>query len=277
MSAIRKFSHEYVKFSPRSVARCLKPCQLNDVLEFLTLLDKAERILLFPHLNSYVISAFLLKEESNCTEILNQLSDVHAAAVLTSISEPERAPLLTGLDERRRLKIERLMSFIPNTAGSLIDSSVMPVRSTQSIKSCAAAIAAGGRYYYYIYIVGDDDALIGVTTMRRIFEMKSSNDSLDSIMDTHLLSIRVDDSISEILGNPGWDQHHSMPVIDYQGRLLGVISYSTLKTLQKKRDRDQEDEDVYLTGADLGELYSLGFSAFLGSAGSVAKGMGGKK
>lgn len=81
-------------------------------------------------------------------------------------------------------------------------------------------------------------------------------------MDKNLISINVDESEREIIKNPGWEKYHSMPVVDYQGKFLGVILYSTLKKMEKRFEKALNSEEMLLTGSDLGELYSLGISAF---------------
>jgi len=273
MSVVKKFCHEYVEFSPKSVSRFLESCPLDEVVAFLDSLDTDGLKLLLPQMNSYLVGSFLLQGQNSAPESLNYLSDVHAAAVLSGISESQRKPILERIDHKKRLKIGRLISFIPGSAGSVMDSAVLPVQSSDTVKSCAASISGGGRHDYYIYVVSEENILIGVTTMRRVFEMKNSLDPILTIMDEHVNTIRVDDSTPEVLANPGWDDNHAMPVVDYHGKLLGVIRYSTLKSMQKRRHINHGKNEAHLTGTELGELYSLGFSAFLGGTGSVAKEM----
>ena len=50
---------------------------------------------------------------------------------------------------------------------------------------------------------------------------------------------------------------------------MGVLHYKPLKELERKAISGDKNQDAQIVGSTLSELYSIGFSALLGSAASA--------
>jgi magnesium transporter len=278
MQSLDEFALKFADFDPKGAAQSLETCEKSEVLDFLQRIDVGACSQLLPHLNTYLSAAFFNSiEVDKAAELVGKLSSSYSASVLRVLNRDTKDSILAKLSQELANKIVQKMEFLPDTAGTFMDSGVFPLKDTWSVKECAKKIGKGSRSHYYLYVVNDGDQLVGVTTMRRVLETQASDPSITTIMDKVTDSIRVDDGREEILANSGWISFHSMPVVDYSNKFLGVIRYDTIRKIEFSKNTSGQTNDVQLASAALGELYSLGISVLAGSAASLVKNEGGQK
>ena len=78
--------------------------------------------------------------------------------------------------------------------------------------------------------VCEGDKLVGMVTDRDIVvrgvaeSMDAGTATLADVMSTHVRTAREDDDVQETLATMGQNQIRRMPVVDAQGRLIGIVS-----------------------------------------------------
>ena len=81
---------------------------------------------------------------------------------------------------------------------------------------------------YYAYVVDEDDKLVGVFSLRDLMLSKPGTILRDSLHDQDVIAVRYDTSSEEVARRMSHYNFMAMPVVDYEGRLLGVATYDDI-------------------------------------------------
>lgn len=270
MQTVNPFAVRYIRFHPKAAAETIEKTDLEDAITFLNSLDNDVLELLLRHFRTYMSASYLksLSIEKSAS-ILDGMPAGVSAAILRTFEVPDREKILDSISAENRDWIKQQLVYLPATAGSLMDASVLPFTGKVSPMECAAMIEKGNRSHYYLYIVDKSGVLTGVTTMRRVLETIQIKTTLEKIADKNPSTVSQEDSVEEILANPAWAKFHSLPVVDHQNTFLGILRFSTLRELESLKKARSASSDSQVAGSALGELYSLGISAILGSPGNM--------
>jgi magnesium transporter len=172
-----------------------------------------------------------------------------------------RATVVESMSAQARKAVKPLLRYSEGTAGALMDPAVPSVLETASVGETLGQLRKNPQHaLYYVYVVDEDQKLVGVVNMRELLEARPEEV-------VGLKAVRVVDSLSvragseAVIAHPAWKRFHALPVVEADGRLLGVIRYKSVRELEDRfvetglRDHGAE------TAAAIGELYGLGFRA----------------
>ena len=81
---------------------------------------------------------------------------------------------------------------------------------------------------YYAYVVDEDDKLVGVFSLRDLMLSKPGTILRDSLHDQDVIAVRYDTPSEEVARRMSHYNFMAMPVVDYEGRLLGVATYDDI-------------------------------------------------
>lgn len=183
---------------------------------------------------------------------LNMLSTGRALTVFRNLSPAQRggvlelAPprlallLLGGLDEEEheaqlaalpvaiREDLERLASFGENTAGRLMDRPFDDIRSGMTVSQALERIRTSNvRKARSVYVVDDENRLVGKVNMQDLALARPEQRlrELSSELQGSVPASAGREEIVELLDRYRVD---SLPVVDVEGRLMGVVRYQRL-------------------------------------------------
>jgi len=213
--------------------------------------------------------------------VLAALPPPDAAAVLAVLEPDVAARLARGLTAERRNEVfahieppiaddvRRLLDFPENTAGALMDPTVMALASDLSIDETLGRIRdEPDRARYNLYVVDRRQSLVGVVNLRELL-LQSSSETLAEIMIRDPVFLEAGADRSRIVGHPGWKRVHSIPVVDDQHRYLGAVRYRTLRRLEQELfGRAQADTDA---AEALGELFSSAAAGLVEALGATGR------
>jgi magnesium transporter len=161
----------------------------------------------------------------------------------------ERAEqILAAVDAALRDEVRKLMTFDPSTAGGLMTTRYLSVPDVVTVERALQIIRGGGRADTpsYIYIVDANGRLAGVAPLRSLL-MARPQDPVHSIMVRNVTWLKTSSPLEDIAAM--FQQYHfvSLPVVDDQGRLVGIV---TLTAMKEARQRGQEQVLHGITGVD---------------------------
>ena len=81
---------------------------------------------------------------------------------------------------------------------------------------------------YYAYVVDEDDKLVGVFSLRDLMLSKPGTVLRDGLHDQDVIAVRYDTNKEEVARRMSHYNFMAMPVVDYEGRLLGVATYDDI-------------------------------------------------
>jgi len=161
-------------------------------------------------------------------QVLERAAPRLAVTVLTQLSTDEREELLAALTSASRKDLERQLSFPEDSAGRLMDRSFVSVRTTtQAGKALERLAASKIRDLRSIFVVTADARLTGFVDIQDL-ALAPPEEPVREYLQPIGETVSIQTSREELVGLLERSRRDSVPVIDADGRLAGVVRYRSL-------------------------------------------------
>ena len=171
-------------------------------------------------------------DPDEAAQIIAEMSPDDAADVLDELEEGHRDVLLSNLDRDDAEELRNLLAFDPDTAGGIMNTEIILLEQDITVDEAISLIRRGMEedmeIPYYAYVVDEDDKLVGVFSLRDLMLSKPGTILRDSLHDQDVIAVRYDTSSEEVARRMSHYNFMAMPVVDYEGRLLGVATYDDI-------------------------------------------------
>lgn len=155
--------------------------------------------------------------------IVPALDPSRVAALLARLEADERAALLGVLDRAAAAEIRRLMAWAPGTAGALMDPRTVALRPGATAATALARLrAARAERVHDVFVVDEDGRLVRTVRMQDLATAEP-DDRLDALARPPAARVLPVASREEVVDLFSERRLSSLPVLDVEGRLLGVI------------------------------------------------------
>jgi magnesium transporter len=186
----------------REVVRRLTPATATDVVAQMGVEDAAALLVSLP---------------------LNQ-----SASLLARIDSDHRDRVLAQMDESVASELREMMAYPPDCAGSLMDPIVATFRPDAVAKDAVRRLRALRRQRIQdVFIVDEDDHLLGSVPIQEVF-LADPGTQLKSLVTGPPPSVSAFAPQEEILETLESSRAQSLPVVDFDGRILGVLRQSQM-------------------------------------------------
>jgi magnesium transporter len=219
----------YAELYPDEVARLLEPLDPEQCVQVLTTVSPARAATILGRLTTY-----------SSAEILERLAPERAAGVLESL-EPNRAAMILSrvrvedsdrilrlASPRSQRELRMLMEYPADSAGRMMDPSVTTFFPETRVDEALARVRGlSPRRIVDVFLVDGEGVLVGAAGIQDIATAKPGT-SLSELARRDVPSVRDTaprEEVGEIV-----DAHRmpSLPVVDFSGRVVGVIRYGSL-------------------------------------------------
>ena len=184
-------------------------------------------------------------------DVVAKLDPQQTAAIFTILPEDRQGEFLDRIPEDIRKSVGELLTFPENSAGRIMTTEFLAFRSEVKVKDAVRRIRSLARRNApasYVYVVEPDDTLVGVINMRDLVIAPGST-PLGHIMKTDLVSFNAFTDREEIANVLSQRRYFAAPVVDMQGRMLGVVKTDQL--LSHVQDEATEDiQKIFGAGAE---------------------------
>lgn len=248
----------------------LAPVSLAEALRELLQLDQADRPIVLALLPSDLAAALIEEaphemgadlmeglETARAVEIIDELDSDVQADLIGDMEQGEAEAILSQMDADDAADVRRLAEYSDDTAGGLMMAETFHFDDTQTVGAVLRELAADDldfeRYRGgHPYVLDAAKKPIGVVPLRRLLTAKRSA-LLTSIM-TVPMTVPVTADISDL--EDIFDKYAflSLPVVEADGRLVGVVSRAALSQALLER---AESENLKLQGIVGDELRSM--------------------
>ncbi len=206
---------------------------------------------LVAELDSQDAARLVLKlSRAQAADVLEEMPPDDAADVLEELSPEQAEPLLTEMEKDRARALKGLLAYPEGTAGSLMTPECIVVRPDLTAQEALAVIrraAEDAETVHYVYVTDPQtQRLLGVLSLYRL--VFSRPDTLvRDLMTRDVVKVRADAPQEEAARLVQRYDFVSLPVVDDQDRLLGIITVDdVLDVLQEEFTEDY----ARLVGAD---------------------------
>lgn len=161
-------------------------------------------------------------------EILERAAPRLAVTVLTQLGADERDELLAALTPTSRKDLERQLSFPDDSAGRLMDRSFLSVRATTTVGKALTRLQESRiRDLRSLFVVTADARLSGSVDIQDL-ALADPDEPVREHLQPAGETVTTQTSREELVELLERSRRDSVPVVDAEGRLAGVVRYRSL-------------------------------------------------
>ncbi|MDQ0230628.1 magnesium transporter [Metabacillus malikii] len=233
-----------------------------DQAKFFTKLEEEARFTVYSYLSPEEMAAIFENievEEDQYETYLSEMDPTFAAQmlshmyaddavdVLNELNKDQVASYLTIMDDDAAEEIRELLHYEEYTAGSIMTTEYIAIHANQTIHSAMQILkneAPNAETIYYIYVIDEDKKLVGVISLRDLI-INEPDLMISEVMNERVYSVSVGEDQEEVARKMKDYNFLALPVIDFKGHLLGII---TVDDIVDVIDEEASDDYSKLAG-----------------------------
>ena len=219
----------YLHEQPADAARCIEAMSNDELRENVRGIGSSALVACMDYLSSSRAAAvFSVLSGKHRRAVLRDASPRLALDLLAGMDGPAREEQLARLPKSIRDDLERLQQYDENSAGRLLDRPYDTVRSDMTVLQALEVLrSSGAQRTRTVYVVDRSNRLVGRVDMQAMAMAKREQRLKELLedVDASVLATAPRSEVVELLDKYRVD---SLPVVDVEGRLLGVVRYQTL-------------------------------------------------
>ncbi|HVR44651.1 MAG TPA: magnesium transporter [Thermoanaerobaculia bacterium] len=227
-SGAERLARAYLRQFPEEAARHLESARLSEAVALLESEPTPQAVAVEERLASNVAADILAAASPRfATRVLAAMDPARAAATIAWLDEERRATMLAGLDDRAAGELRAMAEYPPDTAGRLMDPRVMAFRRGTTVQQALTRLRGVRRRGIADVFVTDDEVRLTGRVPLQELAVAQPRDALDTLV-VPAISVRGTGSAEEVVELLTTHDLASLPVVDFDGRLLGVIRHDVL-------------------------------------------------
>ena len=161
-------------------------------------------------------------------QIIEHIDPGNAALLLSRAAEDEREKLLSTMNDRTARELRELIAYPPDSAGILMDTRISGFRGDNTVEEALAQLRERRpRSIYSLKIVDSSGRLESIVEFRDLV-VAEPGQRLSSIGVPVRATVNPLDPRQDVVAKLEEFNLEEMPVVDLDGRLLGVIRHAAL-------------------------------------------------
>ncbi|MGB8951876.1 MAG: CBS domain-containing protein [Candidatus Aminicenantales bacterium] len=224
----------------------IHPSDLADIIEEL---DRFNRSTIFQFLDLQTAAQTLEEVDpklqvaliqsatvEKASDILEEMAPDEATDLLADLPEEKKQKLIRTMEKLSREAVEELLKFEEGTAGSIMTSEFFSIIQDQTIGDAIEKFKTTIHpleTLAYIYVTDRENHLVGVSTLRYLITCPRDT-PLSQLMNTHLIKVEPEDDVDKVAALFKKYKLMSLPVIDQDNVLKGIITLQDIMELEFK-------------------------------------------
>lgn len=225
----------------------MHPADLADIVEELS---PEDREAIFTAIDSEVAAEALSEvdprmqasileslDTEKAAEIVEEMSPDQAADVLAELEKETTEEILEEMDTEPKTEVRELLEFEEDTAGGLMNTEYVALHEHATVADAIVALRGNEELLETLnalFLIDADERLVGVVPLARLFAAAGST-ALRELSGETLIQASVEekqDRVTEL-----FDKYNllSLPVIDDEGKLVGVITADDIISVLRNR------------------------------------------
>lgn len=195
-------------------------------------------------------------EKSQLTRLIEEMPPDDRVDLLERMEPDAVDALLPLLAHAERSDIRKLLSYPEDSAGSIMTTEYASLPADITVRDALDRVrkqAPSRETIYYVYVTDAERHLRGFVSLRDMILAKPDT-RLEQLMETDVISVRVDDDQEHVAREIAKYDFIAIPVVDNQNRLVGIVTHDdAADVLVEEATEDQQRqgaveplEDSYL-------------------------------
>jgi len=173
-------------------------------------------------------------------EIVTAMDPPRALTIIGWLDDAARSALLDGLEAGLARELRRMAGYPPETAGRLMDPRAIGFRPGTTVEQALTRLrTVRGRRIADVFLTDDERRLTGHVPLQAL--AVAPPEALLETLAQPAVAVHDIDPHDDVVERFRRGRLASLPVLDFEGRLLGVIRYDTLaETAQETAAADMQ-------------------------------------
>ena len=262
---VQDYSKEILKIirsntSPAVMGGRLQDYHENDLADVMPKLTVQERCKLYRILDTDMLSdIFEYTDEENAAEYLNEMDVKKAAAILSKMETDALADVLNKVEKTKkkilidllepevRRDVEMIASFDEDEIGSRMTTNYIVITDKLTVKQAMSSLieqAAKNDNISTIFVVTEQQKFYGAINLKELI-IARRDDLLENLVVTSYPYVYAEENIDDCIEELKDYSEDSIPVLDNDNQLLGVITSASIIDLV---DDEMGDDYAKLAG-----------------------------
>lgn len=240
MRVLTHLFRSFVESHPEGAAHALEGVTPEEAAEVLASLPAESVGPVIERLTPYAAGAVLEHLAPEATRaLLGEMTPRQAALVLQHLDEERRESALADLDGRTSETLRQLLRYSGETAGGMMEPQVSSIAIDLTAQEAIGLLRRAPRQtLYYLYVTDREGKLVGILQMRDLL-LAQPSDPIASLISHEVLTVPASLDREEVTTLMRERRFLALPVVDDDGRLLGVVRYDrALDTAQQEAFED---------------------------------------
>lgn len=220
-----------IEENPAAAARYLEAMNEAEAAEVVAALPPELAARVFPHLQVHYAAALLRPASAELMEaVVTALEPKRAGTILLHLDSDTRQRLLPYLPERMKWEIRERLAYPDDSVGRIMSTDYLAFPQTTRVRTVVEKLRGRANKQYpptYVYVVDGQQHLVGVMNMHDML-VSDPDQTLQAVMQPNVFSLGGFTSKEEALETLSHRRYFAAPVVDEEGRLLGIVRTTQL-------------------------------------------------
>jgi magnesium transporter len=220
----------YLREFPGEATRSLDRLPVDEIAELLQKEPARYAVPLLERMEPHVAADVLTMLPMGLSgDIVAVMDPSRSLAILAWLDDEPRAGMLDGLEAGLARDLRAMADYPVETAGRLMDPRAVGFRPGATVEQALARLrSVRGRRISDVFLTDDEGYLTGFVSLQTL-AVAAPTALLESIAQP-AVAVKAIDPQEEVVERFTGGRLASLPVVDFEGRLLGVIRHDTLAT-----------------------------------------------
>ncbi|MBR8826738.1 MAG: magnesium transporter [Gomphosphaeria aponina SAG 52.96 = DSM 107014] len=236
-----------VPVQPVDIAEAIEGLPESQQVIAFRLLNKAEAIDVYEHLDSSVQQALIQKfKHQEVLDIVDKMSPDDRARLFDELPAKVVTRLLGQLSPKERETTALLLGYEESTAGRIMTPEYISLKENLTVTETLdrlRRLANASEVIYYLYVTDAQRHLTGIVSLRDLV-VSSPNKILDEIMTRDFICVHTDTDQEEVGRLIQRYDLLALPVVDREQRLVGIVTIDDVLDILEQ----EATEDIYALG-----------------------------
>lgn len=230
MNNANAISLAFLKRQPKAAAELLRDFEPEQAAEFLRRTPAALVTPVIHEMASWPAARVLsLMPKPSAAKILRELPSTEAETLLRLMPSELRDRVLTHMPASVAKSFRSKLAFPVSTIGAWMDTGVPFFTKDNSVDDCLELVKRQqSRLAGVLTVVDYSRHLVGLVQIEKLLTSEGSQ-TLAQLLETDVEALPARATLWEVQHNEGWVRFPTLPVVDRNNILLGVLTHSALK------------------------------------------------
>lgn len=222
----------------RKISDFLTPEEFAEIFEWMETEDQESAVQYLP--------------DTYMAEVFNYMAADDVARFLSESDETDNVTLLAMMDDEESKRVKELLSYEPETAGSIMTKEFIAIHNTETMSGVVKRLRKIGREaetIYYLYVIDELDKLVGVLSLRDLL-LSPEDEIVERIMSNQAVSVKVNDDQEDVARIIQDYDLLAVPVLSHEGVMRGIVTVDDVMDIIEAETTEDFNEFAAISRGD---------------------------